>query len=709
LPLCELPMLLAFSAFGPRSGRAQEEDQHEVSASIGHRIRPKVAHVAGYPSDSSVGHPDQDQDASKSIAVAVGKKARVGIDDGGTAKMDYLHHLPRLLLGRIWPPERIVMGLRVCRWLHTELTAAAPHAVLKATENVDTTTPADLVKTLYAFRKCRVLLHWDSPTNRDTVVAGVSVAVSLGCTESIVHVDVGESKLGAKRAAALFQALGECSAIETLNLEEIRLCDYGAVTLCSVLRSSEKLTHISLKDNRGIGDGGAALLADALVECKALRHLDLSNCKLGTFAMRKLAVMMGHCTRLEHLSLADNHIRVLGASSLSKGLVLCPNFKHLDLSENKIGEAGVLCIAKGLDGLTCLTHLNLAGVFDSGSGSMLVVSDLVPRLPSLQYLNINSCPLVLPVDQAVWAIQRIGMCAKLRHLDMSNSISECSLEGLQGCSTLTHLNLSGMELGTHAAMDLASVLPHMPELSYLDLYRNEFHGNRELAVVIGSCSRLTYLDLGLSGISSADLDLRKCVGLTFLCLDDLRIGEAGTVTLAEWLPLLSALKELHLAHNAISDTGVRRLCAVLPQSTALHSLDLSSNAIGDCGAATLSGILGRLLSLSWLALHRNRIGDLGALRLAGGMIQCPTLSTCTITGNLMGEGSEVLAHAPCRPTKCPVHSTQAMLDKVVGGQKLVIANGQVRARDQIGTGRDKAGSREPGGFVGLAGSDQESD
>eukprot|EP00961_Rhodomonas_salina_P113249 1523798-Rhodomonas_salina.3 len=51
-----------------------------------------------------------------------------------------------------------------------------------------------------------------------------------------------------------------------------------------------------------------------------------------------------------------------------------------------------------------------------------------------------------------------------------------------------------------------------------DLYRNEFHGNRELAVVIGSCSRLTYLDLGLSGISSADLDLRKCVGLTFLCL-----------------------------------------------------------------------------------------------------------------------------------------------------------------------------------------------
>eukprot|EP00961_Rhodomonas_salina_P113251 1523798-Rhodomonas_salina.5 len=37
----------------------------------------------------------------------------------------------------------------------------------------------------------------------------------------------------------------------------------GAVTLCSVLRSSEKLTHISLKDNRGIGDGGAALLSSS--------------------------------------------------------------------------------------------------------------------------------------------------------------------------------------------------------------------------------------------------------------------------------------------------------------------------------------------------------------------------------------------------------------------------------------------------------------
>ena len=43
---------------------------------------------------------------------------------GGVQQMDklqLLQLLPRGLLGRIWPAGRVVMGLRVCKWMHTEL------------------------------------------------------------------------------------------------------------------------------------------------------------------------------------------------------------------------------------------------------------------------------------------------------------------------------------------------------------------------------------------------------------------------------------------------------------------------------------------------------------------------------------------------------------------------------------------------------------
>eukprot|EP00961_Rhodomonas_salina_P020301 272682-Rhodomonas_salina.5 len=44
--------------------------------------------------------------------------------------VDRFRSLPGGLLGRVWPAERIVLGLRVCKWLHAELLSQADRALL---------------------------------------------------------------------------------------------------------------------------------------------------------------------------------------------------------------------------------------------------------------------------------------------------------------------------------------------------------------------------------------------------------------------------------------------------------------------------------------------------------------------------------------------------------------------------------------------------
>jgi len=122
------------------------------------------------------------------------------------------------LIRRVWPPERIVAGLRVSKGIRKELIVHSRGAIL---------------------------------------------VVKAHCSSSKEEIAKDIRRISHLITSVKASALGQGQGILEHLLESLRLCQCKA------------LSHLDLSSN-GIGDEGAGRLAGALGECKALSHLDLS-------------------------------------------------------------------------------------------------------------------------------------------------------------------------------------------------------------------------------------------------------------------------------------------------------------------------------------------------------------------------------------------------------------------------------------------------
>ena len=75
---------------------------------------------------------------------------------GGIGQTDKLQLLPRVLLGRVWPAERVVMGMRVCKWMHKELVWHAEKVLLVGVDGA--VTGGAVRQSLRLFECSKVLL-----------------------------------------------------------------------------------------------------------------------------------------------------------------------------------------------------------------------------------------------------------------------------------------------------------------------------------------------------------------------------------------------------------------------------------------------------------------------------------------------------------------------------------------------------------------------
>ena len=135
------------------------------------------------------------------------------------------------LLRRVWPPERVVAGLRVSKGIRKELILHSRGAIL-------------VVRAQYS-------------SNEEEIAKDI---------RRISHLITSVKA----------RALGQSQGILKHLLESLRLCQCNA------------LSHLDLRGNN-IGAEGAGRLAGALGECKALSHLDLSSNEIGDEGAGRLA------------------------------------------------------------------------------------------------------------------------------------------------------------------------------------------------------------------------------------------------------------------------------------------------------------------------------------------------------------------------------------------------------------------------------------
>ena len=245
--------------------------------------------------------------------------------------------------------------------------------------------------------------------------------------------------------------------------------------------------------------------------------------------------------------------------------------------------------------------------------------------------------------------QALSVNTELTHLNLSgNEIGESGAqllsEALSVNTKLTHLNLSGNQIGKSGAQLLSKALSVNTELTHLNLSGNQIgkSGAQFLSDALFCNTTLTHLNLddnlvGPDGVAYLSLALVFNTTLTYLNLDGNLAQAFGATYLSRALSRnTTVLTDLNLARNEIDDSVANSLSRALSVNTTLTYLNLSGNKIGTPGATCLSRALLGNTTLTDLNLSGNKIDTSGATYLYWALLQNTTLTGLNLSGNKIG-------------------------------------------------------------------------
>ncbi|KAJ1528260.1 T-complex-associated testis-expressed protein 1, partial [Cladochytrium tenue] len=138
-----------------------------------------------------------------------------------------------------------------------------------------------------------------------------------------------------------------------------------AVSLCAGVKGSRTLRCLVVQSAE-IDDDRARLLANALLENKSLRKLDVSHNRIGDAGATALAGVLATPTAapLEELELGNNRVGAAGAAALGRALARRRRLRRLGVRMNTLGDSGGAALLAGL-----LADGGEGALFTSNGGS----------------------------------------------------------------------------------------------------------------------------------------------------------------------------------------------------------------------------------------------------------------------------------------------------------------------------------------------------
>eukprot|EP00961_Rhodomonas_salina_P196137 2647550-Rhodomonas_salina.7 len=167
-----------------------------------------------------------DEDSSRSSCTVEASKKEHSASSAGFSRID------GLLLGKLWPPDRVLLGLRVCKWLRDVLESNAARVVLNVCGSRTKHSSSDLNfgRAISRFRHEAVelqLIAQSCSALLPAMLPAISSSLDMGWTGSIVHLDVAQNKLrwGTGSISPVSSAFAEICLVFTQALS------YQAMTL----------------------------------------------------------------------------------------------------------------------------------------------------------------------------------------------------------------------------------------------------------------------------------------------------------------------------------------------------------------------------------------------------------------------------------------------------------------------------------------------
>lgn len=339
-----------------------------------------------------------------------------------------------------------------------------------------------------ALRSLPSLEFLDLSANAIGPQGAAALASALPLLRELAALDLSDNPLGASGGHALALSLAKLGGgpggggLARLSLGFCALASSGVLALAGALQTAplRGLEQLELGSN-GMGDKGAAALAEALPELLRLRALDLADNALSGTASGCVALLRSlHALKsLTRLSLGKNELMPEGAAELARSLHRHSQLRSLNLGHNRLcqaGRPGFDALAAMLPQLEALQELGL-GKNELGPQGAALLASALPRLRGLRKLTCGSNALGDDGVRCLADALEDGLAAVAR------SRSRALLAGqrcrgaapalLETESRLEVLTLANNAMGDAGLRALARVLPSLPALRRLAVGRNE--------------------------------------------------------------------------------------------------------------------------------------------------------------------------------------------------------------------------------------------
>lgn len=248
------------------------------------------------------------------------------------------------------------------------------------------------------------------------------------------------------------------------------------------------------------------------------------------------------------------------------------------------------------------------------------IIDVIAELPALHSINLSDNRLT---DMTLMPLaSKLPLMETLTFLDLSfNKIDECSqtiMDYLRSSSCkLRSLILNGADVDDQECVNLASAISQNKSLKTLSLSRN----------LIGKAELLNVLhpDLVTGGEALGQM-LRTNNTLTKLDISWNSIRLDSAVALSKSLEVNQTLRVLLLGYNSFGDMPSQYLGKALKVNKSLTELDLESNSINPKAATVLANAISFNETLLKLNINGNTLGKIGAQALVAAIQRSSTES-----------------------------------------------------------------------------------
>ncbi|XP_062860238.1 NLR family, CARD domain containing 5 [Trichomycterus rosablanca] len=278
----------------------------------------------------------------------------------------------------------------------------------------------------------------------------------------------------------LVRGLVHCLSLEEIQLDSVVLDEGSTACLAQGFHCMTSLKKISLNKIVLMEGNGVVRLLAGLSKLSALEELELEEMRMGDCGIEELVKYIPNWTNLSKVNLSGNMVSDHAGESLMMALSNCKALQQLNLSRNNLSNGFAFRLGQVLPSLSQLSELNLSEN-SLGSDGCSSLSEVLVSMKALKKLHLTS---VGTSDLAPVA-SSLKHCTSVEDISLSwnkcgNDVVLKLVEVLPHCNKLKRLDLEANNINTTGAKTLAECLKSCPWIQVIRLWRNPIKKDEEI-------------------------------------------------------------------------------------------------------------------------------------------------------------------------------------------------------------------------------------